>query len=907
MGEWIITCNQKKYNVDGAFKKLEKLNWKQSTNVEIGDFIYIYVGAPIQAIRFKCLATMVDLEEVTIDDSEYVIDGSNYENYVRYMELELIEKYNTPLLNRRVLLENGLKTVQGPSKVSDELSGYIFTSTEKANGLKKTKKEAITILIRALNRPVTAREITDLMYTKEKHQSIVFSELAHMEQIGILDRTGAASQYYFDLHDKKNSPRYFYVFQNQSFVEEISGGYLWAPKKAKDNSENHNWSRMKDVKKGDVIFHGYKQHVAAVSVAKVDGYSAQRPEELSDEWNNDGWRIDADYYMIPNPISPKEIWVDLQQIQPSKYAPFDKNGNGNMGYLYDMNQEMARMLLLGVNSVVDPEVNTLKPIVNTEYEDSEIEVLLSEKQAIVLDALIKQFVKNLPEKELFERELETLRAKFVNDFKMQKIINMNKEEYVVGLGSKDTFCYRIETELQELGNIHGSPSAKFGLYFGKSGEGTEEKYRNTKRYGEDTNQALEKIKEEIVLLLIAGQNKDLEAIRGSLIAPLYRGKLLAVYFPEEYLCIFSDEHLEYFMMKLEIDFSQEEDILDKQKKLLEWKNSRNEMKDWSTHLFSNFLYTSFGRPFEEHKRIKDLQDERDKKYPREYVTKISITIGMWKDLLQNKDIFTDKDIEFIKRIYMADNHATTCNALGIQDGVSPSSYIKPVVSLAKRIANEISLPPIYGDDGKQTWWRILFWGSYKDDGHFEWKLRPKLVKALVSTYPELNEIVNAEVEEQEDNNLIEELKQASLDSAETGFSYSGKSKKKQPPAYTNGHRTYPRDRQTAINALAHAHYECEIDNNHPGFIRKRSDKNYTEPHHLVPMSYSDKFDVSLDVEENIISMCSNCHNQIHYGRDAKGLIEKIYRERKSALISVGIVVSLEQLLSMYKILLKEEV
>ena len=72
--------------------------------------------------------------------------------------------------------------------------------------------------------------------------------------------------------------------------------------------------------------------------------------------------------------------------------------------------------------------------------------------------------------------------------------------------------------------------------------------------------------------------------------------------------------------------------------------------------------------------------------------------------------------------------------------------------------------------------------------------------------------------------------------------------------------------QTAVNVLDHAGFTCEIDPRHPIFIRKHSDKPYTEPHHLIPLAMQDQFDVSLDVEENIISICSNCHNEIHYGK-----------------------------------------
>lgn len=677
MTEWIITCNVKAYNVEGAFDKLDTIDWKQSTYVEKGDIVYIYVGAPVSAIKYKCEAIEVELPESTIDDSEFVLDGSSYENYGRYMRLHLLAKYDNPLLGRNQLMENGLKTVQGPSKVNSQLSGYLFLATKNT-----VKKEGA--------------KITD----------------------------------------------------------------------------------------------------------------------------------EADSF------------------------------------------------------------------------DSEIESLLSEKNSVVIDSLVKNFVKQLPEILPREKELELLRQQFVYDYNMNTLLNMTKEEYVVGMGSKTSFCYRLETELQGLGDIHGSTSAKFGLYYGKSGDDTEEKYRWSKKYGNTADEVLQELKKQIIYLRMDGEKQNFEAIRKCELAPLLRGKILSVFFPEDYLCIFSDEHLDYFIKKLDLISNPTDDILDKQTRLVEWKKQRPEMKDWNNHLFSSFLYHSFGRPFEEQKLQKDLQEERDNAYPKEYVSKVSITKKQWMELLQDSEIFKETDIELLKRFYLSDNHAAACYDLSIQDGVSPTSYITPIVALAKRISEKMQLPAIIAHDGSQVWWRVPFWGRIREDGRFEWKVRPELVKAMSALYPELSISADNEVEEKEDNSLIEELKQANVGSAE-GFEYNGEPKEKAAPVYTNGHKTYPRDRQTAINALAHANYECEIDTNHPTFIRKKSDKKYTEPHHLIPMAFSDEFDVSLDVEENIVSLCSNCHNQIHYGKDADVLLRKLYEERKNALASAGIIITLERLLEMY--------
>ena len=152
----------------------------------------------------------------------------------------------------------------------------------------------------------------------------------------------------------------------------------------------------------------------------------------------------------------------------------------------------------------------------------------------------------------------------------------------------------------------------------------------------------------------------------------------------------------------------------------------------------------------------------------------------------------------------------------------------------------------------------------------------------------------------QDRNLIEVLKHRTLNNVEPGFEHKGETRKKPDSVIIRKHKVFPRDRRTAVNALSHACFKCEIDSDHPTFIRKNSDRPYTEPHHLVPIEYADSFDVSLDVEENIVSLCSNCHNEIHYGRDAKLLVEKLYNERKDALKSVGIVISLDELLEMYE-------
>lgn len=119
MTEWIIPCNLKYYDVKGAFSKFKAIDWKQSAkNICVGDIVYIYVGKPISAIKYKCRVNKTNLSQIEIDDSEFVINGENYENYGNHMELELIREYAGTELTRDMLVENGLKgNIQGPRRV----------------------------------------------------------------------------------------------------------------------------------------------------------------------------------------------------------------------------------------------------------------------------------------------------------------------------------------------------------------------------------------------------------------------------------------------------------------------------------------------------------------------------------------------------------------------------------------------------------------------------------------------------------------------------------------------------------------------------------------------------------------------------------------------------------------------
>lgn len=131
--------------------------------------------------------------------------------------------------------------------------------------------------------------------------------------------------------------------------------------------------------------------------------------------------------------------------------------------------------------------------------------------------------------------------------------------------------------------------------------------------------------------------------------------------------------------------------------------------------------------------------------------------------------------------------------------------------------------------------------------------------------------------------------------------YGKREKQAMTTSSKTGRAIPKRDPQRAADALEYADYLCEYDCSDRTFTRKNG-KQYTEPHHLIPISRYRDFEYSVDVMENIVSLCSHCHNLLHYGQfeDKVPLLTKLYNERKDALKECGLDLTLAQLKLYYR-------
>jgi putative restriction endonuclease len=76
--------------------------------------------------------------------------------------------------------------------------------------------------------------------------------------------------------------RYWWVNQNQTFRQEIGGGYLWSPKRNANGARNPFYEFMREVAQGDLIFSFVDTRIVAIGVAQSYCYESPKPTEFGE-------------------------------------------------------------------------------------------------------------------------------------------------------------------------------------------------------------------------------------------------------------------------------------------------------------------------------------------------------------------------------------------------------------------------------------------------------------------------------------------------------------------------------------------------------------------------------------------------------------------------------------------------
>lgn len=118
---------------------------------------------------------------------------------------------------------------------------------------------------------------------------------------------------------------------------------------------------------------------------------------------------------------------------------------------------------------------------------------------------------------------------------------------------------------------------------------------------------------------------------------------------------------------------------------------------------------------------------------------------------------------------------------------------------------------------------------------------------------------------------------------------------------TSDGQGYVRSPVIAAEAIKKANFLCEIDPDHWTFTSRAKKQKYVEAHHLVPMCQQNKFFVTVDVVENIVSLCATCHRLLHFGveEEKRSLLISLFEKRKEKLAAKSIQIKKKDFLQFY--------
>jgi putative restriction endonuclease len=142
---------------------------------------------------------------------------------------------------------------------------------------------------------------------------------------------------------------YWWVNQNQTAKHEISGGYMWSPKRNQNGGFNQFYQNMRLVDAGDIVFSFYNQKIQHLGIVQRPAVSGNKPSDFGltgDYWNNEGWFVPVEWSKAPVAIRPRDIIDELRPHIPAKYSPLHHSGNGLQNvYLAAVPEPMAEVLL----------------------------------------------------------------------------------------------------------------------------------------------------------------------------------------------------------------------------------------------------------------------------------------------------------------------------------------------------------------------------------------------------------------------------------------------------------------------------------------------------------------------------------------------------------------------------------
>jgi putative restriction endonuclease len=187
--------------------------------------------------------------------------------------------------------------------------------------------------------------------------------------------------------------RFWWVNQNQTHRQEVSGGYLWSPKRNANGGRNPFYESMREVSPGDVVFSFKDTYICAMGIAESYCWESPKPTEFGaagQNWELIGWRVKVNFTELKNKVRPKDHIEILRPFLPERYAPLQPNGNGLQSvYLTEVTLDFSESL----SGLIGQEANVIRSLAKSVIPEVNDDIELWERKiedTIAVDTSVRE-------------------------------------------------------------------------------------------------------------------------------------------------------------------------------------------------------------------------------------------------------------------------------------------------------------------------------------------------------------------------------------------------------------------------------------------------------------------------------------------------------------------------------------
>ncbi len=139
--------------------------------------------------------------------------------------------------------------------------------------------------------------------------------------------------------------RFWWVNHKQTVIEEVTGGFLWAPFQEANGNRSQFYDNLKIASPGDKVVsytNGLVGHLGTVSGFALPSRKPAKHSRIDSDWSEIGWLLPVAWTKLRSPFSVREQKEHLESLWPQKYSPIrPSTGTGNQkAYLCEISSPL---------------------------------------------------------------------------------------------------------------------------------------------------------------------------------------------------------------------------------------------------------------------------------------------------------------------------------------------------------------------------------------------------------------------------------------------------------------------------------------------------------------------------------------------------------------------------------------